>query len=139
MCLVRRFLFILCVISSFSIGAIAQQIAESRSPPEGSLRLIGWRLPSKIVLRGNFVGADRLREIAGDIQLQSDAKMEVEADPTPLMQAIVSTLSELHSGHIEIRDGRITLIGIAGLEKIAELKSRIQNQTSQNMKIATCK
>lgn len=136
MSLVRQSLFILCVMLSFSTGAIAQQTAEPRSPREDSLRLIGWRLPSKIVLRGNFVGADQLREIAGDIELQTDAKMEVEGDPTPLMQAVVSTLSELHTGYIEIRDRKFTLIGIAEPEKIAELKSRIENQPSKNMKIA---
>lgn len=136
MCLMRQSLLVLCVIFSLSTGAIAQQTAEPRSPREDSLTLIGWRLPPKIVLRGNFVGADRLREIAGDIELQTDAKMEVQGDPTPLMQAVVSTLSELHSGRIEIRDGKITLGGIAESGKIAELKSRIENQTSKNMKIA---
>ena len=136
MSLVRQSLLILCVMFSFSIGAIAQQTAEPRSAREGSLALIGWRLPSKIVLRGNFVGADRLHEIAGDIELQTDAKMELEGDPTPLMQAVVSALADLHSGYIEIRDGKITVIGIAEPNKIAELKSRIENQASQNMKIA---
>ena len=132
----RQFAFTLFLMFSFAIAVTAAPATKSASRSYESLRLIGWRLQSKIVLRGNVLGLDRLREIAGKIELQTDSKMAPEGNPTPLMQAVVSTLSELQSGHVEIRDGKMSLVGIAEPRKIEGLKKQVQQHASEKVKIA---
>jgi hypothetical protein len=131
----KLYLFILCAMFAFLTEALPPQAAEPESLEADSSTLIGWRLPSKIVLRGAIVVADLLREIAGGIELETDATAEDEGDPTPLMRAVVSTLSGLDGGRVEVRGRELSVVGIAEVKKIGGLKARIEGLTRRDVRI----
>jgi len=131
----KLYLFILCAMFAFLTEALPRQAAEPESLEADSSTLIGWRLLSKIILRGAIVGADRLREIAGGIELETDATAEDEGDPTPLMQAVVSTLSGLDGGRVEVRGRELSVVGIAEVKKIGGLKARIEGLARRDVRI----
>jgi hypothetical protein len=130
---------VFCLLFSFSVVVLVQAIAGTVSSEDRSSRLIGWRLPSMIVLSGNFVGVGELRHMT-EVELDKvDDSAEEDGTPTLLMKTVVSILSEFDSGRIEIEDGRVSLIGIAQPNKIADLKNKIQNRTPVKLQIAELK
>ncbi|MBM3553679.1 MAG: aldehyde dehydrogenase family protein [Alphaproteobacteria bacterium] len=80
-----------------------------------SPKISAWRSPSKVVIRGNVIGLDALKEIAqeSDTRLQSDSTLPRDGDPSPLLRATIKTLSELKAGYAEIDGNRIALVGVA--------------------------
>jgi esterase/lipase superfamily enzyme len=124
-------LALLCV----SLATVAQA-AKSTSESFQSLRLIGWRQQSEIVLRGDVSGLDRLRELAGNIELRADSRMAPQGKPLPLVETVVSTLLELQAGFVEIKDGKISVVGLAEPGKIDKLNATIRQRASEGVRIA---
>jgi esterase/lipase superfamily enzyme len=127
----------LFIIAFLVIPMAAVPAEKSTSQSDEALHIIGWRSPSKIVLRGNVVGLDRLREVANGIELQSDSKMPTEGEPTSLVRGVVSTLSELQSGWVDIGDRKLSIVGVAESVSIERLKQDILQYTAKNIKIVT--
>ena len=74
----RRAVLVLISIVTFFCGIARAQNAPTQTPQSSTI--VAWRLPSKIVVRGNVIGLDRLREIANEMkncnQIQNCLKME---------------------------------------------------------------
>ncbi len=132
--LVGRFLFVLHLALLFSSGTFARAAIDQAPASAEPTNLIGWRFSSKIVLAGNFSGVEQLRQFAAGLEVRTEA--EEEGDPTPLMKAIVSILSEMDSGRLEVKDGKLSVIGTVPPARIAELRSGIERKLSKWTRIA---
>lgn len=133
----RHSVLALFILAFLVIPTVAVPAEKSASQSNEALRLVGWRLPSKIVLRGNVVGLDRLREIANGIEIQSDSNMPSDGEPGTLLRGVVSTLSELQSGWVDISDRRLSIVGVAESVSIDRLKEAILQYASNTFKIVT--
>ena len=109
----RNFVIAFFIVAFLVIPMTAAHAEKSTSQSDEALLMLGWRLPSKIVLRGNVAGLDRLREVANGIELQSNSKMSTEGEPTLLARAVVATLSELQSGWVDIGNRKLSIVGVA--------------------------
>lgn len=134
--LFRTCLFILsAAFVSFSFAAGSSAAAEPSDAAASDLT--GWRLPSAIVLQGDFADASRLRQIAGGIEFKTYGSPAGEGEPAPLAKEIVSILAKLDTGRIQIMNRRLSVAGIAGRETIAQLKERIEKLTREGVEIAS--
>lgn len=132
----QRFLFVACVFAAVFAAENSVRWGRSDAAQTRAATLVGWRLPTKIVITGDFAGAAQLRELAGEIEFQSDAKISEEGDATPLMRAIVSMLSGMTSGRIEIADGQASIIAIVAASGLEKFRRDAQSLTSSGVKVA---
>lgn len=132
----RKFLFVACLFSALFAAENSLRWARSDAAQTHAATLVGWRLPTKIVIAGDFAGAAQLRELAGEIEFQSDAKIPEEGEATPAMRAIVSMLAAMTSGRIEIADGQASIVAIAATTELEKLKSDAQSLTAAGVKVA---
>ncbi|MGJ0508836.1 MAG: alpha/beta hydrolase [Methylocystis sp.] len=99
---------------------------------EQSPHIVGWRLPSMIVLRGPTDGVGRLRdELKGSAvkELDAGASSREDGEPTSMAKLIVSVLAQMDAGRIELKGGELTAEGIANAKIIEDLKGQIATRT----------
>jgi esterase/lipase superfamily enzyme len=123
----RNSTFLACVAAALFAFAVASSgIASAASAQGAAGELIGWRLPAKIVVHGSPEGGSQLQAAASGIKVEGDASFENDGAPAPLAKEMVSILSSLDIGRIEIKNNELSVFGIAGPEAIAAVKQGIE-------------
>ena len=124
-----------------ALAVVVGQPLKTHAAPADTPILVGWRLPMSIVIRGApIAGAERLREEemkdTGVEELDVGVEDSEEDVPTTLARFLVFALSRMDLGRIELKDGRLTVEGIADGSRIDALKKQLEARAPRNITVA---